>query len=50
MTIQDTIRNYKERFSQFWEEEKYKWIAVKHYRDHWDIEVPVFLWCKQTDM
>ena len=25
-----------------WEAEKYKWIAVKHFQDHWDIEASDF--------
>jgi len=25
-----------------WEDEQYKWIAVKHFQDHWDIEVSDF--------
>ena len=25
-----------------WEDEQYKWIAVKHFQDHWDIDAPDF--------
>ena len=25
-----------------WEDEQYKWIAVKHFKDHWDIDAPDF--------
>lgn len=25
-----------------WEKEKYKWIAVKHFQDHWNIDAPDF--------
>ena len=37
MTIQDAIAKYIENFDQCWEEEKYKWVAVRHYKQHWDI-------------
>lgn len=38
MTIQDAISNYKGNFNKYWEAEKYKWIAVQHFRKHWDLE------------
>ena len=25
-----------------WEAEQYKWIAVKHFQEHWDIDAPDF--------
>ena len=25
-----------------WQKEQYKWIAVKHFQDHWDIDAPDF--------
>ena len=42
MTIQDAIAKYMENFDQCWEEEKYKWVAVKHYKQHWDINAKDF--------
>ena len=36
------LEEYKERFSGRWEEEKYKWEAVKHFQDHWNIEAKNF--------
>ena len=26
-----------------WEKEQYKWIAVKHFQEHWDIDAPNFV-------
>lgn len=42
MTIRDTIDFYKKHFSECWDEEKYKWIAAKHFRDNWDIDAESF--------
>ena len=42
MTIQDTIEYYKKNISKYWNEEKYKWAAVKHYKDNWDIDAEDF--------
>ena len=42
VTIQDTIKCYKDNFTKYWEGEKYKWIAVKHYREHWNIDTDDF--------
>ncbi len=42
MTIQETIAYYKENISKCWEGEKYKWIAVKHYKEHWNIDAEDF--------
>lgn len=40
--ISDVIAGYKEYFPMHWENEKYKWIAVKHFQDNWDIDAPDF--------
>ena len=42
MTIQDAIAYYKNNFAKCWEDEKYKWVAVKHFKDHWNIDAPDF--------
>ena len=42
MTIHDAVVFYKDNISKCWEDEKYKWEAVKHYRLHWDIEAEDF--------
>ncbi len=42
MTIQDAIKFYKDNIDYYWNDEKYKWIAVEHFRKHWDIDAPDF--------
>ena len=42
MTIQDTISFYKSNFQKYWEGEKYKWVAVKHFQDNWNIDAVDF--------
>lgn len=42
------LNEYKKDFPKlFWtnktQNEKYKWVAVKHFQDNWDIEAPDFL-------
>ena len=42
------LAEYKKAFPKlFWTDkqnnEKYKWVAVKHFQDHWDIDAPDFL-------
>lgn len=45
------LASYREDFNKpkpnhgnqtHWEDEQYKWIAVKHFIDHWDIDAPDF--------
>jgi len=37
------LAEYKKIFlTQQWKEEKYKWEAVKHFQDHWNINAPNF--------
>ena len=40
--LQKTIAQYKKDFSQHWLDEKYKWVAIKHFQDNWDINAPDF--------
>ncbi len=42
MTISDAIKYYKDNFSKYWEEEKYKWLAVQHFNNNWDIDADDF--------
>ena len=42
MTIRDAISFYKENISKYWEDEKYKWVAVKHFQDSWNIDAADF--------
>ncbi|MFA5670603.1 MAG: AAA family ATPase [Balneolaceae bacterium] len=50
--LEAVLTSYKKNFipSQ-WNEEKYKWEAVKHFQDHWDIHASDFLdmFMKATD-
>lgn len=41
--LEEVLAAYKKAFSEFhWEKEKYKWQAVKHFQDHWNIEADDF--------
>ncbi len=40
--IQDAIEYYKNNISRCWEDENYKWVAVNHFQEHWDIEAQDF--------
>ena len=33
---------YKKDFRENWENERFKWVAVKHFQDNWDINAPDF--------
>ena len=37
------IAGYKKYFPTHIADEIYKWKAVKHFQDHWDIDAPDFL-------
>lgn len=37
------LDKYKKDFiGSWWENEKYKWVAVKHFQDHWDVNATDF--------
>ena len=40
--IRDFVKQYKKDFLKYWEEEKYKWQAVKWFQDNWDINASDF--------
>lgn len=40
--IREIISLYKADFKRIDAEERYKWVAVKYFQDHWDIESPEF--------
>ena len=42
MTIREVLNYYKMGFSRFWDEEKYKWVAVQHFQENWDIDAEDF--------
>ncbi len=37
------LNGYKENFEELWEGEKFKWEAIQHFQDHWDIQATNFL-------
>lgn len=42
--LHEVIRHYKKDFLVTqWEDEKYKWEAIKHFQDNWDIHAQDFL-------
>lgn len=50
--LKAVLVDYKRDFvSQQWENERYKWEAVKHFHDYWDIKAPDFaeMFTKATD-
>ena len=40
--INELLEFYEKSFSEHWEDEKYKWEAVKRFRENWDIKAPNF--------
>ena len=40
--LKQIIEAYKAGFADHFEEERYKWEAVKWFQDNWDIKAPVF--------
>jgi len=40
--IKEVIALYKADFERIDSEERYKWIAIKHFQDNWDIDAPDF--------
>lgn len=42
MTIREVLARYKSDFVKYWEDEKYKWIAVQHFQENWNIEAEDF--------
>jgi len=36
------LAKYREELHSLWEYEEYKWVAVKHFQEHWDIEAEDF--------
>lgn len=36
------LAKYREELPAFWEDEEYKWVAVKHFQDNWDIDAEDF--------
>lgn len=40
--IKSLIKQYKQDFLKYWDEEKYKWQALKWFQDNWDIDAEDF--------
>lgn len=40
--LRSILAGYKAYVSSHWKEEKYKWEAVKHFPDYWNIDVDNF--------
>ena len=36
---------YKQHFPKHWEDEKYKWEAVQHFQNYWNIYAEDFAQC-----
>lgn len=42
MTIREVLARYKSDFTKYWEDEKYKWVAVQHFQKSWNLEAEDF--------
>lgn len=40
--LRPILARYKVYFPRHWEDEKYKWEAIKHFQDHWNIDAENF--------
>ena len=40
--LSEVIAAYKEYFPKHWKDERYKWGAIKHFQENWDINAPDF--------
>ena len=40
--LKPILAGYKAYFPSHWEDEKYKWEAIKHFQDHWNIDAENF--------
>ena len=36
------LEGYKAYFPSHWDDEKYKWEAIKHFQEYWDIDAENF--------
>lgn len=41
-TIKDAVLFYKSNINKYWQNEHYKWIALKHFSDNWNIDADDF--------
>jgi 5-methylcytosine-specific restriction protein B len=49
--LSTVVAAYKKYFPAHWPDEKYKWEAIKHFQDHWDINASDFatMFAQATD-
>ena len=49
--LKPVLDGYKAYFPIHWSDEKYKWVAIKHFQDNWDIDAENFgdMFKKATD-
>lgn len=40
--LKPILEGYKAYFPSHWDDEKYKWEAIKHFQDHWNIDAENF--------
>lgn len=40
--LREIVELYKEQFPQWWNDEKFKWQAVKYFQENWDIDAANF--------
>ena len=40
--LRPILAGYKAYFPSHWDDEKYKWEAIKHFQDHWNIDAENF--------
>lgn len=40
--LESILAGYKSYFPVHWEDEKYKWEAIKHFQDHWNVDADNF--------
>lgn len=40
--LKSILEGYKAYFPSHWDDEKYKWEAIQHFQNHWDIEAADF--------
>lgn len=41
-SFEDLLAFYKKSFIEHWEDEKYKWVAIKHFQDNWNVDAEHF--------
>ena len=41
--LKEVLVNYKKNFIDIWGQEKYKWEAIKHFQDNWDVKTEDFV-------